>query len=195
MKSILSMIIAVGFLLTSACSATPTKDLNIHNLRVVDIKNYDTSIVATFCGTENFNKLFIAYPYPKIYTKLKTTENYLDFKSSHISEFDPVKYKIWIGDVDLEKFPEYRNCGKGKIYPYIYWFNLNVEKDLPYKKSRKEDYMNSYNEFRQQIINTREIELGVVQLSGFNGNDSVSEETSFLKLNDEQYNILIDKIR
>lgn len=196
MKVILQATVIYSAFLISGCSmmTTSTSDLNMHHLRAVDITSYDTSIIATFCGTKEFNQLLINEPYPQVYTVLKSTKNYLDFKSSSINKFDPVKYEMWIGEVELDQYPEYKNCGHGKTYPYIYWFDLNVESTPPYKESRKEDYMKAYNEFKQQIIDTHQIELGIVQLSGFNGDDLISEKTSLLKLNKEQYTTVLDRM-
>lgn len=188
----LRITVVSSIFLISACTATPTPDLNMHHLRAVSITKYDTSVIATFCGTEEFNQLFINEPYPKVYTVLKNTKNYLDFKSSLISEFNLEKYEIWIGEVELSQFPEYKDCGKGKKYPYIYWFDLNVEKNPPYKSTRIADYMKAYDEFKQKIIYKHQIELGVVQLSGFNGDDLKSEKTSLLKLNEEQYKMVLN---
>ena len=193
MKNILRGAVLCSAYALSACTTTPTPDLNMYHLRVVDITKYDTEIVATFCSSEKSNQLFSQEPYPMVYPVLKESESYLSFKKGFISEFDPNKY-IRLEDVSLNQFPEYKDCGNGKVYPYIYWFTFNVEKTPPYKKSKRESYIRAYNEFKQQIIDTHQIELGVVQLPGLAGKALVSEETSFLKLNDEQYATLLERM-
>ena len=192
MKIILTATILCTAFLISACTAAPTPDLDMYHLRAVDVTEYDTSIIAIFCGTEGFNNIFTQEPTPLIYPVLEESESYLSFQAGFISEYDPNKHKTWVGDVDISKFPEYEECGYGKKYPYIYWFEFNVEKKLPYDKNYKKSYNRAYNEFKQQIINTRQIELGVVRLTGFDGNDLVSEKTNFLKLNEAQYITILE---
>ena len=191
-NTFMSAVICSSFIL-SACTATPTSDLNIYHPRVVEITKYDTSIVATFCGTEAFNSLFIHEPIPKIYPVLKESKTYLGFKVGFINEFDREKY-MRIEAISLSQVPEYKDCGQGKTYPYIYWFRFNVEKTPPYKESKKAGYMKAYEEFKAQIVNKRHIEIGVVQLSGFDGNDLVSKNTVFLPLTDEQYDTLLERM-
>lgn len=190
-----AIIMCSGFLISGCSTTKHTPDLNMHHLRAVDITEYDTSIVAMFCGTEAFNGLFLQELAPKIYPVLSHSKNYLEFKAGFISDYSPNKHETWVGDVELNKFPEYKECGYGKKYPYIYWFELNVEKNLPYKKEKQKLYMRAYNEFKEQIVSSHHIELGVVKLPAFAGEVLVSEKTSFLKLDEEQYATLMDNMK
>ena len=188
----LRITVVSSIFLISACTATPTPDLNMHQLRAVNITEYDTSIVATFCGTEAFNALFEQELTPKIYPVLNHSKNYLDFKVGFIYEYSPNEESSRLEGIKLNNFFEYKECGFGKKYPYIYWFRFNVEKNLPYEKKHKKDYTKAYNEFKAQLTTSHHIELGVVKLPAFFGEVLVSEKTSLLKLNEEQYKMVLN---
>ena len=194
MKNILRGAVLCSAYVLSACTTTPTPDLNMYHLRAVNITEYDTAIVATFCGSEAFNNLYKEEPTPQIYPVLKESESYLSFKQGSISKYIPGKHGAWLGNTDFSTLQEYQECGKGKVYPHVYWFEFNVQKIPPSKKSKRESYIRAYKEFKQQIIDTHQIELGVVQLPGLAGEVLVSEETSFLKLDDEQYATLLERM-
>jgi hypothetical protein len=193
-KNILRGAVLCSAYALSACTTTPTPDLNMYHLRAVNITEYDTAIVATFCGSEAFNNIYKEGPTPQIYPVLKESESYLSFKQGSISKYIPDKHGAWLGNIDFSTLQEYQECGKGKVYPHVYWFEFNVQKILPSKKSNRESYIRAYNEFKQQIIDTHQIELGVVQLPGLAGEALVSEKTSFLKLDDEQYATLLERM-
>ena len=182
----LSLLILGIMVLPQGCANYKAESrLNIYHPQIIEVFSVPPTIIGSFCTPQEFHDSFSLD-----YSMLSIVQHntYSKYITGTISEYNEKQGTI-LGSLRIDKTDGYstyqRECGKGQRYPYIYWFTINLIKDYPNDKSKK-DRMKEYNYIVDQINKEKYIDVHVVNRPMVGTSVEGSAQSSHIYFTDEQ---------